>query len=198
MSVKQSLEKRLIKLGKNNSPTYVAMGIATAKGIFRPMFTMMDKKENYETKKYTALREGLTEIIAIPVYYFSGVVSKKISEKLAVPKHFMPKDIYEKSKSGNMSKEVKSTVEHAKKLAEINFPKICTTTTFIGVCLSAVFVIPCLCSLTIKPIIKRLDKNDDKNITPLHANPVKKVNKSKPFNNLHNYSNSSGMKVGGL
>ena len=52
------------------------MSIAIAKGIFRLMFTMMDKEENYETKRYTAIREGLTEMIAIPVYYLSGVVSE--------------------------------------------------------------------------------------------------------------------------
>ena len=47
MSLKQSLEKKLVKFGKSNSPTLVAMSIATAKGIFRPAFTMMDKKESY-------------------------------------------------------------------------------------------------------------------------------------------------------
>ena len=85
MGTKQILEKQLTKFGQNNSPTVVAMGIATAKGIFRPTFTMMDKKESYETKKYTAIREGLTEVIAIPVYFFSGTASQLISKKLAKP-----------------------------------------------------------------------------------------------------------------
>ena len=52
---------------------------------------MMDTKESYETKRYTAYREGLTELIAIPVYYFSGVISSAISNKISVPKHFMSK-----------------------------------------------------------------------------------------------------------
>lgn len=201
MSIKQSLEKRLIKFGKNNSPTLVAMSIATAKGICRPTFTMMDKKENYETKKYTALREGLTELVAIPVYYFSGVVSKKISEKLAVPKHFMPKDIYKKSKSGDMSQEVKSAVEHAESLAKINLPKISTATAFIGVCVSALFLIPFICSATIKPIMKLFDKKNapkKENPLPGHANSVKKINNLRTFNGLYNYSNTGSMKVGGL
>lgn len=55
-------------IGKDNNPTYTVVAVATAKGIFRPFFTMRDKKESPETKKYTALREGLTEAIAIPTY----------------------------------------------------------------------------------------------------------------------------------
>lgn len=56
-------------LGENNKPVYVAMLIAAVKGICRPTFTMMDKTEKPETKKYTAIREGLTELIAIPTYF---------------------------------------------------------------------------------------------------------------------------------
>lgn len=70
------------KLGENNKPTYVVMAIATVKGICRPLFTMMDKKENPETKKYTALREGLTEVIAIPAYWACGEMAAKLSSKL--------------------------------------------------------------------------------------------------------------------
>ena len=114
MSFKQVIEKNLIKFGKDNSPTLVAMGIATAKGIFRPMFTMMDKEESYETKRYTALREGLTELIAIPIYYLSGVVSNYASNKLAVSKHFMSKDIYIKHKSGDTSEEVVNAVKKSR------------------------------------------------------------------------------------
>ena len=93
MVIKQKIKKTLIKFGESNSPAFVAMSIAAAKGIFRPAFTMADKKENLETRRYTALREGLTELIAIPIYYLSGVASKYISEKIAVPKNFMKKDI---------------------------------------------------------------------------------------------------------
>lgn len=71
------IKKTLESLGKNNKPTYVVMAIAAAKGIFRPTFTMLDKKESPETKKYTALREGLTEIIAIPTYWACGELAAK-------------------------------------------------------------------------------------------------------------------------
>lgn len=70
-----------LKLGENNKPTYVVMAIAAVKGICRPTFTMMDKKEEPKTKKYTAIREGLTEIIAIPVYWGLGEGSAKLANK---------------------------------------------------------------------------------------------------------------------
>ena len=72
-------------LGKNNKPTYVVMAIGVAKGIVRPMFTMMDKKEDPETKKYTAIREGLTEAIAVPTYFFCGEIAGKLSKMM--PEH---------------------------------------------------------------------------------------------------------------
>ena len=197
MSIKGNIEKRLIKFGKNNSPTLVAMSIATAKGIFRPMFTMMDKDESYETKKYTALREGLTELIAIPVYYLSGVVSSKLSKKLAIPKHLMSKEMYSRYKAGDMANEVNQAFAHAKNLSEINLPKITTTTAFIGVCISALFLIPLICSATIKPIMKQIDKkehNRTENINPVQ-NPVKTTGNLQTFKG---FCNNYGMKVGGL
>ena len=203
MSFKQSLGKQLTKFGRNNNtPTIVAMGIATAKGIFRPAFTMMDTKESYETKRYTALREGLTEVIAIPVYYLSGVLANTISKKLAVPKNFMSKDVYQKFKSGNDSAEVKKAVQSAEELAKTNLPKLITTTSFIGVCVSALFVIPYVCSVTIKPIMKRLSsKNAQPSIENEKAAELqqvqKPVNKVNTFKSLYG-NNNYGMKVGAL
>ena len=77
MASSSFIKKALESLGKNNDPTYVVVGIATAKGIFRPLFTMMDKKEAPETKKYAALREGMTEVIAIPTYIGCGWLASK-------------------------------------------------------------------------------------------------------------------------
>ena len=42
---------------------------------------MMDKTENPETKKYTALREGLTEVIAIPAYWACGELAGGLAKK---------------------------------------------------------------------------------------------------------------------
>lgn len=75
------LTNMFTKLGENNKALYSVLAIAACKGIFRPMFTMMDKKTDPQTKKYTAIREGLTEVIAAGVYL--GV--DKLSELAASP-----------------------------------------------------------------------------------------------------------------
>ena len=204
MAIKQQLEKILTKFGETASPTFVAMSIACAKGICRPAFTMMDTKESYETKRYTALREGLTELIAIPVYYLSGVISKFAAKKLAVPKNFMSKKMYKRYSAGDSSKEVLTAVEHAKNLAKTNLSKIETTAPFVGVGLSALLFIPLICSITIKPIMKTLETKNNKttkkeivNIAP----PQNKGTNNKPysenFKSLYS-SNIHGMIVGGL
>lgn len=77
MSLSSGIKRVCESIGKDNNPAYVVVAIATAKGIFRPLFTMMDKKESPETKKYTALREGLTEVIAIPTYLACGAIAGK-------------------------------------------------------------------------------------------------------------------------
>lgn len=85
MSISETLKKVCTKLGQNNKPTYAVMAIAVVKGIARPIFTMMDKHEKPETKKYTALREGLTEVVAIPTYFACGELASKIAGKLKLP-----------------------------------------------------------------------------------------------------------------
>lgn len=83
------------KLGESNKATYAVVAIAVAKGIFRPLFTLCDKKEKTETKIYTAAREGLTEVVAIPSYIGVGKLAELITgrlkglspEKLEIAKH---------------------------------------------------------------------------------------------------------------
>lgn len=93
MSISSGFKKMCEAIAKDNNPAYAVVAIATAKGIFRPIFTMMDKKESPETKKYTALREGLTEVIAIPTYLACGALAGKgaalikDAEKAAKAKH---------------------------------------------------------------------------------------------------------------
>lgn len=92
-SYKKGIKKILEHLGGDSNPAYVVVAIATAKGIFRPLFTMMDRTESPETKKYTALREGLTEVIAIPTYLLCGTLAGKgaalvkDAEKAKIAKH---------------------------------------------------------------------------------------------------------------
>ena len=81
--------RTLKKLGEGSNAALVSSSIAAAKGIFRPIFTMSDKKEKPETKKYTAIREFLTEFIAIPVYLASGKVAQSVIKKYDNVKHYM-------------------------------------------------------------------------------------------------------------
>ncbi len=71
------LKKFFTYIGKNNKPIYPVMAVASAEIVFRPLFTMMDKKSPDETKKYTALREGITEIVAVPTYWACGELAAK-------------------------------------------------------------------------------------------------------------------------
>ncbi|MBE7711737.1 MAG: hypothetical protein E7Z92_06320 [Cyanobacteria bacterium SIG31] len=82
MAIKETFKKLCENLGKTNKPTYAVMAIATVKGIARPIFTMMDKDEDPETKKYTAIREGLTEVVAIPTYWACGEMTSKLAGKM--------------------------------------------------------------------------------------------------------------------
>ena len=52
--LKDGLKRICISLGRNNDPVIAVLGIAVFKGIFRPLFTMMDKEEKPERKKYAA------------------------------------------------------------------------------------------------------------------------------------------------
>lgn len=187
MGLADSIKKVCHNLGTNNKPTYVVMAIATVKGIARPTFTMMDKTENPETKKYTALREGLTEVIAIPAYWACGELSAKAAKKLF------------------SHKNANGSINPALKKAQTNFM-------FVGVCTAALFVIPAACSILIKPIMDKLGlKTPEKKkqlqqkletISQVAPQPVIKP-ETKTMNNNY-YINTymarpqMGLRVGGL
>ncbi len=209
MGISKTLEKICTSMGNNNKPTYVVMAIATVKGICRPMFTMMDKKENPETKKYTAIREGLTEIIAIPVYWACGEVAGKLSHLFAKPENFMDKKLYASFKAGKLTPEVVKAYENAKVLAENNLPKMNKNLMFMGVCGAALFVIPALCSVAIKPLMNKIQgnkaqKNKVTEIKP-QASPQffgynSQIRNNDAFRNVRSVyrGSDSGMRVGGL
>lgn len=207
MSVSNVFEKICTKLGTNNKPTYVVMAIATVKGICRPMFTMMDKTENPETKKYTAIREGLTEIIAIPIYWACGEFAGKFAHVLAKPKNFMDKKLYRQHEKGLVTPEVAKAFDNAKELAENNLPKMNKNLMFIGVCTAALFVIPALCSAAIRPLMNTIQKKhkaDDRHldimaepVVPFYNSYVRQNDNFK-YLNTFNKTPVSGMKVGGV
>lgn len=160
MAVTNTIKNICRALGENNKPTYVVMAIAAVKGICRPAFTMMDKKETPETKKYTALREGLTEAIAMPVYWACGEIAAKFGE--TVTSKWLDKKFEKELKKGHTYTD---KVKNEMRTELIKKGK--SGLMFIGVCTAALFVIPGVCSLVIKPIM---------NLTGLKA-PQDKENK---------------------
>lgn len=79
--VKDNLKNTFKYFGESeHGPTVIACSIAVFKGIFRPLFTMMDKKSDPESKKYAAIREGLTEVAALPLYAITPWAAGKLVE----------------------------------------------------------------------------------------------------------------------
>lgn len=76
-----TFKKGLKALGKNNKPVYAVVAIAAANGIFKPLTSLTDKKEAPETKKYAALREFLTEVIAVPTYIACAKIAELGAQK---------------------------------------------------------------------------------------------------------------------
>lgn len=172
MGITETLKNLCIKLGKNNKPIYAVMAIAVAKGIFRPTFTMMDKHENPETKKYTALRELLTEVVAIPTYWASGELASKCADKMNLP-------------------------ADKKALARTNFMflGVCTAALLIIPAITSLIIKPVMNNIQNKD--KNI-RNNNKIKTIEINNPTFK---SKIFDKSYKttYHNTSyGMKVGGL
>lgn len=130
MGKRTLIEQLCHALGKNNDASYAVVAVATAKGIFRPMFTMMDKHEEYETKKYTAIREGMTEVIAIPCY----MMLPKLAQKVIAPMIC----------NGKHSDKVQTAGK---------------TLSFVAVCVSALIIIPAVCSAVINPIMDFMAEN---------------------------------------
>lgn len=149
----QKIITGLDRFAKTLKPTHTVMAIAAVKGICRPSFTMMDKTEKPETKKYTALREGITEAVAIPIYWLCGetagsgakILKKLNDNKLIAAAH----------KTGE-----KIDMEKLKQSSHVT-AKIANNLRFLGVCAAALIAIPAACSVIIKPIVYK--------IMPLHA-----------------------------
>ena len=182
------------KLGNNSKPLYPILAISCANGIFRPTFTMMKKGENPESKKYAALREGITEVVAMPTYFVTGILGAKLGEKIAVKAH--EADIAKRIKAGEVISE---TVKQELKASAIK--KGQAGLGLIAICFAAGVVIPALCSVVVTPVMKRIGKKPEQKTLDIKENAVtapKVVHQTTPivrptFNNWN-----SGMKVGGV
>ena len=183
MGIKNAFKKMCESLGRSNKPTYAVMAIATVKGIARPTFTMMDKSEDPETKKYTAIREGLTEVVAIPTYWGCGELTSKLANKM------------------NLAPEKLAAAQH-----NLMFLGVCTAALLVIPAVTSLIIKPLMNYLK-----KRNDEKSitDKKLEinePLIEKPYNPTFKSKlptsiqqPLKNIY-YSPTqiSNLKVGGL
>lgn len=164
----QKFKELCLNLGKSNKALYGALTIALSKGILRPTFTMMDTKQEKNSRKYTAFREGLTGAVAFCTY----LVTDKIVEKLA----------------NNIAKKTNHLSE---------LPKMKSTLSLITVSLTALFVIPTICNLTTKPLMNVLFEKKNSKPNPL-PKQTKQVNFQGYKNNLYCSRNFDGMRIGGI
>ncbi len=147
------LTKICESLGKKNEPVYTVVAIALFKGIFRPLFTMMDKKQDPKSKKYAAIREGSTELIAIPTYIGLSYLTQKFAPAFAVDKNIV------------------KTLESTKR-----------TLGFFGVCFAALIAIPGLCNIAMPHILKAFNKKNSNKEIVLKYFPTETIFKSKSLN----------------
>lgn len=194
MSIINFVKNTCSKLGNNNKSIYPMIAIATANGICRPTFTMLKKGENPESKKYAALRELLTEIIAVPTYWASGELMAKLG------KYITSKAV--DKKIANMEKNGEVLTDKVKQnMKETTIKKGQSGLMLIGVCTAAGLIIPALCSVAVKPVMnkisakKNFDTKEQGDLTsPTKIIPPKQKITKPAFKSISN----SGMKVGGV
>lgn len=171
--MKEPVESTFNFFGENpNSAVIVAVSIAAFKGIFRPIFTMSDKKSDPQTKKYTAIREALTELIAIPVYALVPTVGSK----------FVINKFYKKA-----SPVTKKAVE--------------TNVKFWGV-LASTALIPAVCNLVQPPIMNSIKRKAEakkvleENNKVAIIDPTNKPSFKGAYSPAMRKSYNNGMRVG--
>lgn len=146
-----SLESTFKFFGESDhGATIIACSIAVFKGIFRPLFTMMDKKSDPETKKYAAVREALTEVAALPLYAVTPWIAGKLVGK------FAPKEM--------------ETL--AKKRMKMN-------SKFIAIC-AATLIIPAVCNAIQPPVMKAYKNREDKRKAKMGLDVVSKTDIQQP------------------
>lgn len=119
------------KLGENNDALYGVLTIAASKGILRPTFTMMDKKQDKDSRRYTAFREATTGVVAFASY----IVTHKGMSKLIKP-------LCKKANIVGKEADVEKTLS------------------LISVSLTALFVIPYICNKITKPLLDLFTKKN--------------------------------------
>lgn len=159
-----------MSLGKNNNALYGALTIAASKGILRPTFTMMDKKQEKASRTYTAFREGLTGAVAFASYLVTNAGVNKLATHIA---------------------------KETNKLDKL--PQMKSTLSLISVSLTALFIIPWICNFATKPLLDKIQRKHSQNPVP-HKHPLRRQNeipfKSLSYGRIYN-NFDSGLKIGG-
>ena len=153
MGLKKLVKQVCEKLGEANLPVYTVAAVAVFKGILRPTFTMIDKKQDPETKKYAAIREGATELIAIPTYIGMSYLTQKLAPA------FSPN-----------GKSLDTMLHSAK-----------STLGFFGVCFAALYAIPKLCNVAMPHVMKALKMEKVKK-EPEHQLDISENSTANPVN----------------
>ena len=170
----QKFKSLCLRLGKSNNAVYGALTIAASKGILRPTFTMMDKKQEKKSRTYTAFREGLTGAVAFISYLITNAGVNKLAAKIA-------------QKTNNLNK----------------LPQMKATLSLISVSLTALFVIPGICNYATKPLLDEFQKHLHKKYTPtpktkpdINQNIQPPAFTSLQYGRIYNNFNS-GLRIGG-
>lgn len=185
------------KLGSAPKATYSMVAIATANGIFRPTFTMMKKGENPESKKYAALREGITEVIAVPSYIICGEIGSKLGAKIAGKAKETELQKLAQKGQNFAADTMQEMIDVAKKRGSSGLNLIC-------ICAAAGLIIPAVCSACVTPIMNKIRPQHSDNSKPLDikenaVTPPVMLMQAKPIERPAFKSVSySGMKVGGV
>ena len=151
MSFVKIVEGICKKLGEANLPVYTVAAVAVFKGILRPTFTMMDKKQDPETKKYAAIKEGATELTAIPTYIGMSWLTSKLAPAFS-PQGKTPGALFNSAKS---------------------------TLGFFGVCFAALYAIPKLCNVIMPYVMKVLKvekpKKEENKVAALNTGTIENI-----------------------
>ena len=194
MTLINFIKKICSNLGNKSKPLYPILAISCANGIFRPTFTMMKKGEDPESKRYAALREGITELVAMPTYLLTGILGEKLGKKIAVKA--LDVNLAKKVQEG---KVISEAVKRDMKASAIQ--KGQAGLGLIAICIAAGLVIPALCSVVVTPVMKRISKKSEQKSLDIKENaptPPAAIRMTAPITRPAFSNWNSGMKVGGV
>ena len=194
MTLINFIKKICSNLGNKSKPLYPILAVSCANGIFRPTFTMMKKGEDPESKRYAALREGITELVAMPTYFLTGILGEKLGKKIAVKA--LDINIAKKVQEG---KVISEAVKRDMKASAIQ--KGQAGLGLIAICIAAGLVIPALCSVVVTPVMKRISKKPEQKSLDIKENaptPPAAIRMTAPITRPAFSNWNSGMKVGGV